>query len=157
MSSPAHNQLSPGEATAKIEKFCAWQERCSSEVLGKLERWGVDPDDQQQILIHLINEGFLSDERFAELFVRSKINQNKWGRIKIKAELMRRRISSETIDREIDRINEDRYRENLESLFQKKITEIKTRDQEHRDVKLKQYLYSKGYEPELIMEMIQKF
>lgn len=155
MKSAKHQKIGAEEALAKLQRYCAYQERCTFDVSRKLDQWAIGDDDQQKIIGVLRKDGFLSDERFAGLYVRSKLNQNKWGRSKIMAELQQRHIPGEIIDKAIKNIDEVQYRENLKMLISKKLNEIKTDDRQKADLKLKQYLFSKGYEPELIIENLK--
>ena len=43
------------EAKTKIEAYCAYQERCSSELEKKLYDWGIDREDQGRLLSDLIS------------------------------------------------------------------------------------------------------
>ncbi len=153
MKSAKHQSISPEEALARLQRYCAYQERCTFDVSRKLDQLNISKDDQQKIIAGLKKDGFLSDERFAGLYVRSKVNQNKWGRVKIRAELLQRHIPGEITDKAIKNIDEAQYRDNLKTLIEKKIKEIKTDDRQQYDLKLKQYLFSRGYEPELIIEL----
>ena len=63
----------------KMKNFCAYQERAEHEVERKLKAMWVDPDQIAEIIDKLKNENYLNEERFVELFVRSKVNQKRWG------------------------------------------------------------------------------
>lgn len=145
------------DAIIKSRFYCAQQERCRFEVKQKLFDWGVKDKFFETIIAGLEKENFLSENRFAAFFVKSKINQKKWGRLKIRSELMKRHVEAHVIDEAICEANNDDILKNLNDITERKIrefegkTDIKTQD------KLKRFLYSKGYEPELIIEYLNKY
>ncbi len=53
------------EATRKMERYCAYQERCHQEVAKKLAGMNMIPQAIDQIMTHLIENDFLNEERFA--------------------------------------------------------------------------------------------
>ena len=75
------------QALGKMAKFCAYQERCQSEIKYKLFGTGLSNDEIDNIICDLIEHKFLDEERFAKAFVRGKFNQKGWGRIKIQQHL----------------------------------------------------------------------
>ena len=82
------------EAKTKLEALCAYQERCSFDLDKKMKEWGVDTEDRNRLLAHLIEHNFLNEERFAEAYVSGKVNIKKWGRVKIKMQLKSKKISN---------------------------------------------------------------
>lgn len=141
------------EAKAKLEALCAYQERCSFELEQKLMTWGIFQDDRDALLAHLISNNFLSEERYAEAYVSGKVNIKKWGRIKIRLELKRRRISDYSINKAIDSIDMEIYWSNLVHLTEKKFSSIqKEQDSYKKTTKVYRYLSSKGYETDLLKD-----
>ncbi|MCX6352570.1 MAG: RecX family transcriptional regulator [Bacteroidetes bacterium] len=63
------------EALQKLRKYCAYQERCHQEVRKKLAEWGFDNEDKDKIIVQLMEEGFLNEERYAKAIVRGKLRQ----------------------------------------------------------------------------------
>jgi len=146
----AKGKYSQEEALAKARKYCALQERCSSEVKAKLFEWCEDETGREEIINQLLEENFLSEYRYAELFTRSKINQKKWGRLKIQFELQQRFVPAEVIEKAFKNIDENQYLENLRYLKLKKEKETNEPDEFKREMKIKAYLATKGYEYEYI-------
>ena len=105
----------------KIENYCAYQERCHSEVKRKLNSLGVYGQDIDEYLCYLIDENFLSETRFSEAYVRGKFNNNNWGKIKITKELKSRNISDWNINNALDQISEKEYNDKLKNLCIKKV------------------------------------
>lgn len=139
-------------ALEKAKKYCAGQEHCQQDVIRKLYEWNAG-DFIGIITEKLTKEGFISDRRYAELFTRSKINQNKWGRVKIEAALRSKNVASPLIKDAFEKINLKDYLQNLKTLFLKKERELKEPDRFNRQQKITMFLVSKGYEPDLIYKL----
>ncbi|MCH2226113.1 MAG: RecX family transcriptional regulator [Crocinitomicaceae bacterium] len=141
------------EAKQKIEAYCAYQERCHSEVRKKLTGWKLDDEDVNVLISDLIQNNFLDEERFAGAFVSGKFRIKKWGRIKIKQHLKQKQISDYSIKKGMEEIEEQEYYATLVQLAESKNRLINTEDNWQRLTKLQRYLHSKGYETELIREV----
>ena len=145
------------EAKAKLESLCAYQERCSFELEKKMFDWGVDSEDRDRLLAHLISNNYLNEQRFAEAFVSGKINIKKWGRVKIKQHLKQKRISDYSIKKGLESIEEVTYFDNLRLLAEKKIRSLsKEKFSYQKKVKIYRYLSSKGYETELLKDIVDE-
>lgn len=142
------------EATLKLMQFCAYRDRSQKEVEDKLLDMRMIPEAREQIVIKLMAEGFLNEERFARSFVRGKFRIKKWGRIKIKQELKKKQISTSIINLAFTEINDQKYFQNLTELALKKISLVKETNPYKKKKKLFDYLASKGYESHLILEVI---
>jgi regulatory protein len=140
------------EAKARLEALCAYQERCSFELNNKMIKWGIGEDDRNALLAHLIENNFLSEERFAEAFVSGKVNIKRWGRSKIRVELKARRISEYSLKKGIESIDEEVYWKNLLHLTEKKFNSTKESDAYKKKMKVFRFLATKGYETDLIKE-----
>lgn len=142
------------EALAKLEAYCAYQERCAKEIQKKLEDWGLSFDDSAEILRSLQENRFFDDVRFCESFVSGKVRIKRWGRIKIRYELKLKGIKEELIRKALSEIDPLVYEENLKELTQRKWAETKG-DEWTRKAKLHRFLASKGYENDLINEALK--
>lgn len=136
---------------ARMQRYCALQDRSIQKIREKL--YAIDElteMDRDAILTSLLKEKFLDEERFVEAFIRSKINQNKWGRNKIVHGLIRHHIPQELIHSGLEQMDKNTYRENLIKLLAGK---QKTTEESDKWVR---YLLQKGYAYEEIMGLIQK-
>ena len=84
---PLPKITNPDIALLKIQKWCAYQERCQQEVRDKLYEFGLWTDAVEELISKLISDNFINEERFAKTYTRGKFNIKKWGRIKIKQQL----------------------------------------------------------------------
>lgn len=142
------------EATLKLMQFCAYRDRSQKEVEDRLIEMRMIPEAREQIIIKLMQEDFLNEERFARSFVRGKFRIKKWGRIRIKQELKFRDISEPVIRLGMTEIDEKKYLETLYELAEKKFDLIKETNTFKRRKKLSDYLLQKGYEAGLVYEAV---
>ncbi len=144
------------EAKARLEALCAYQERCSFELIKKMNQWSIDREDQDRLLAELISTNFLSEERFAEAFTSGKIRMKRWGKIKIRIELKKRMISNYSIDKALKGVDLDEYWDNLVHLAERKWELSNESDFFMRKVKLYRFLNTKGYEADLIKDAVEE-
>ena len=148
-----HKSYTVKEATIKLAQFCAYRDRSHKEVEEKLKEMRMIPLACEQIIMKLMLEGFLNEERFARCFVRGKFRIKKWGRNKIKKELKIREISAPIIKLAFTEIDEEIYLSTLQELAEKKLNLINEVNPIKRKKKLISYLLQKGYEPQLIYDV----
>jgi len=148
-------QITPKQALARIQKICSVQEKCSFDVRRKLSDWGFENIAIEKIIIILIEDKFVDDNRFSKSFVREKFRINKWGRIKITYALKQKRIPESTIDLALEEIEEEEYLHILETELIKKKKSIKAKNQFDLKGKLLRFGQSKGFEIENIIRIIQ--
>lgn len=141
-----------------IQHYCAYQERSQKEVRNKLYENGANKNEVDNLMILLIQENFLNEERYAQSYARGKFKIKNWGRRKIVYELKQQQISDYCINKALSEIDEDAYYETLVRLTEKKMPDIrKEQNVFARRAKLQRYLQQKGFEAELISEMLRKF
>src|SRR6195952_439515 len=141
-------------ALAKAEHYCAYQERSQQEVRDKLYEWGLYPNMVENVIIRLIEGNFLNEERFANAYTRGKFNQKGWGRIKIKQGLKFKKVSDALIKKALNSINGDDYMQMLAKVIQKKAALLTEKDPYKRRYKLQQYAMGRGYESDLVADVV---
>jgi regulatory protein len=149
-------KLTPMQATIKAQMACAYQERCQQEMRDKLYDWGLHGDDVENIIANLISENFLNEERFAIAFAGGKFRIKKWGKVKIKIELKRRKISDYCIKKALAAIDADDYIKTLQELLKKRLKENAKGKAHIRNYKAAQYALSRGFESDLIWEELKE-
>jgi regulatory protein len=75
------------------------RERTVAEVRAQLERQGVSPELIDLAVRTFAEQGFLDDERFAQLFVSDKRELEQWGSDRIRRGLLARGIDRELAER----------------------------------------------------------
>ena len=145
------------EAKSKIEAWCTYQERCDYELRNKLYSWNLYTEDVNILISDLITNNFLNEQRFAEAYTGGKFRIKRWGKIRILKELKFRKISDYSIKKGMAEINDDEYFESLKYLFEKKSKTITGKTIWDKKAKIKRYLHSKGYESDLIYEVMKDY
>lgn len=154
MSRFGHKAYTVEEATRRLEQYCAYQERCHQEVVQKLRQMRMIPQAVDTIVVHLIDNGFLNEERYARAFAGGKFRQKHWGRQRITRELKARGIGAYLIRQALSEIPETAYLEALDRLVEKKKGEWEAERPGVIAQKLYRYLAYRGWENELIRDRI---
>ena len=134
-------------ALKKAEHYCAYQERSQQEVRDKLYEWGLWTAAIENIIITLIENSYLNEERFAKAYTRGKFNQKSWGKIKIKQGLQLKKVSPPLIKKALMTIDPDDYMATLTRVIEKKAHTITEKNTLKRRYKLQQYALSRGLRP----------
>ena len=108
------------EVLFKMKKFCAYRDRCHSEVRTKLLEQKVYGDMLEEVISELIIEGYLSEDRFARSYARGKFRMNQWGKNKIIVGLKAKYIPANMIQTALTEIDEEDYLNTLQKLLEKK-------------------------------------
>jgi regulatory protein len=150
-----NKSFTPQQALIKAASYCAYQERCHNEVEEKLAEWGVYGTDAGEILIKLVEQNYLNEERFARAFSGGKFRVKHWGRNRIRQELKARKVSDYCINAGMKEIDEDVYMETLTTLANEKLDTVKDKNPLVKKNKTAQYLMGKGYEADLIWNILR--
>ncbi|MBS3738493.1 regulatory protein RecX [Mesohalobacter halotolerans] len=145
------------EAFQALCRYCVYQDRCHQEVEQKLIDMNMIPEARAQIISDLIRHDFLNEERFAMNYAMGKFNQKGWGKIRIRQELKRRKVSDFLLKKALDQIEDRVYRKKIKDLAQKKFSQLGKDTSWKSKSKLKNYLMYKGFEPDIIYETINNF
>jgi regulatory protein len=150
-------KLTPSQALEKIKHYCAYQERCHSEVREKLFDYGLNKNESDEILLYLIENNFLDEQRYAEQFAGGHFRRKKWGRIKIRYALRQKQISDSCIKKALQVIDEEDYMKTLQQLFDEKKNTLRS-EKNHfiRKKKIRDHLLQKGYEAGLIQDLLKE-
>lgn len=147
--------IGPEEALAKLQRYCAYQDRCHQEVRSKLLELGVYGEVLEEIISELIQDNFLNEERFARSYARGKFRMRKWGKQKITQELKLRKLSDYCIAKAMEEIDEEEYQNTIQQLIDKKWKETKLENLFLKRAKLAKYLIQKGYESNLVWPLVK--
>ena len=144
----------PHLALIKMQSWCAYQERCQQDTRNKLYELGLWPEAIENIIVKLIEDNFINEERFAMQFAKGKFNIKKWGRIKIKQELRQKRVGDYCLKKAMLQIDEVDYLNTLKILIEKKRKLISEKNAIKLKYKLMNYALSKGYEKDLVFDIL---
>ena len=143
------------QALQKAKQYCAYQERCHSEVKDKLYSFGLYKKEVEELLSQLIEENYLNEERFAIQFAGGRFRIKHWGRVKIKYELKQKQVSEYCIKKALAAIDQTDYIKQLEKLFEQKLKTLKGEKNVFiKKRKLHDHLLQKGFETNLVRVLI---
>ena len=144
------------EVRSKLEHFCAYQERCHYEVEQKLFDFQLSTSEREAILIYLIENNYINEERFASIYTQSKLHQKKWGKVRIKLELKARKISDYLINQSLKEISEEEYHHTFETVSEKHWDTLLERNAMKKRKKFCDYLLRKGWESDLVYSKVKQ-
>ncbi len=149
-----HKSYTVDEAMQKLMHYCAYRDRSQKEVEDKLNDMRMIPEAKEKIIIRLMQDGFLNEERFARSFVRGKFRIKKWGKIKITQALKQKEISSPIIKLGLSEINPKDYNKALYTIAEKKLEKISEPNVFKKKKKLADHLLRRGYEAPLVYDCV---
>ena len=145
------------EYLLKMMRYCAYRERSLSEVEQKL--WDIEcPFDwREKIVVELLDQDFLNEERYARSFVRGKFRIKNWGKVKIRAGLRKKKVAENLIDFAMEKeLDQEEYVQKIEYLAEKKAALLHSENGNSPREKVRRYLVSKGYEWESIDKVLSE-
>lgn len=144
----------PEEAYARAAARCALKEYCRADWQRKLREAGVGEADAEAVVARLEREGFVDEGRYACAFVHDKWMYDRWGRVKIRAALRQKGLSAADVDTALAQIDEEAYADGLRALLAAKQRTVKADSDYARRQKLARFAAGRGFEPGLVMRML---
>ncbi|PRB05625.1 recombinase RecX [Chryseobacterium sp. MYb7] len=141
------------EIKQKLVNYCVYQDRCHAEVEQKMREFLLIDEAKEEIILYLLKENYLNEERFTRSYIRGKFYIKHWGRTKIKMNLKQKQISERLINSCFDEIYESDYEKTIRKIFEdyySKQTGLKEYQKKTKTIK---YLMSKGFEYEKIIDI----
>ncbi|WP_334056268.1 regulatory protein RecX [Polaribacter sp. P097] len=154
MFKPQKKSFTVDEIKRKIEQFCVYQDRCHKEVEQKMRDYELIPEAREMILLSLMQDNFLNEERFAKSFARGKFRIKNWGKQRIIRELKFREISAYNIKTALKEIDEQEYLDTIYRITEKRSQSILETNSYKKKKKLIDFLMRKGFENELIFKTV---
>ena len=142
------------EALNKITGYCSAGEHCRSEVVEKMQRWGLPYETVNRIVEHLVEEKFIDEERYCKAFVNDKYRFDKWGKIKIAQALQLKKIPSSLYWIYLNNIDKEEYLSILNKLLQSKRKSVHAETEFERKGKLIRFALSRGFEMDDIRQCL---
>ena len=140
----------------KIENYCVYQDRCHKEVEKKMAEYNLIPEAKELILLSLMKDDFLNEERFSKSFARGKFRIKSWGKLRIVRELKLRDISAYNIKTALKEIEEEEYLKTIYRITENRNNIISEPIAHKRKKKLVDFLMRKGFENELIFKTVNE-
>ena len=144
------------EIKRKLEHYCVYQDRCHKEVEQKIKEYRLIPEAREKILLSLLQDNFLNEERFAKNFARGKFRIKHWGKQRIVRELKFRNISAYNIKTALQEIDEQEYLKTIYRITEKRNEVLSEKNRYKRKKKLTDFLLRKGYETDLVFKTVEE-
>jgi regulatory protein len=135
--------------------YCVYQDRCHKDVEQKFWDLLLIPEAKDEILLYLLKENYLNEERFTRSYIRGKFYQKNWGRNKIVNHLKFKGVSLKLIQKSMDEIDEEDYEACIKKLYLQYYEHQKENIGFLKKQKSLKYLMSKGYEYEILLRLTQ--
>ncbi len=142
------------EIKQKMVNYCVYQDRCHWEVEQKMREFLLIPEAKDEILLYLMKENYLNEERFTRSYIRGKFSIKNWGRIKIKIHLKQKGVSEKLISKCMDEIDEEDYKAVILKIWENYYAKQKGLKDYQKKSKTIHYLLSRGFEYEEILQSI---
>jgi len=142
------------EIQQKIAQYCVYQDRCHKEVEEKIKSFDLIPEAREMILLNLMKDNFLNEERFAKSFARGKFRIKHWGKNRIVNELKMRDISPYNIKTALKEIDDKEYINTIYKITENRNNVISESNPYKRKKKLIDFLLRKGFETDLIFKTV---
>ncbi len=147
---------SADEALASLMRQCARAEKSSGDAMRLMARWGVAEAERGEVLARLIAEKFIDDGRYAEAYVREKLNLSGWGVRKIAASLKVKGVAASIIGEVLSQVDRESMSERLLGKVERKARTTKYKDQYDLKGKLIRYGLSLGYDYEMVLDAVSQ-
>ena len=144
------------EIKRKLENYCVYQERCHKEIEQKMREYNLIPEAKEMLLLSLMKDNFLNEERFAKSYARGKFRIKSWGKQRIIRELKFRDISAYNIKTALKEINEEEYIATVYRITENRNEVISEPNIYKRKKKLIDFLMRKGFENDLIFKTVNE-
>lgn len=145
------------QVKAQAMRYCAGAERSPFQVKEKLLNWKLTNEEADTIIAELEAENFLSESRFISAFCHDKFTFNRWGKIKISAEISRHKVDGSLVATVLANIDQERYRATLQELLETKRKQItKPLTKQEVQLKLVNFGLSRGFEQGLLWDIVNQ-
>ena len=112
------------------------------------------PEARELILLSLMKDNFLNEERFAKSYARGKFRIKSWGKQRIVRELKFRDISTYNIKTALKEIDQADYLKKIYRITENRNEVISEPNIYKRKKKLIDFLMRKGFENDLIFNVV---
>ncbi len=144
------------EALNKMMKLCSLREKCRFDIEKKLRQEGFPDDIIDEITEELTAQKFIDENRYAKAFINDKFRFSKWGRNKIRYRLESMKIPKNFISDNIEKIDENEYKQMVAEEIRKKEKSVKEKDKQKRKYAILRFAQSRGYEIQIVSDLLEK-
>lgn len=128
--------------------------RTEDEVRKNLEKKEIEEKIIDETIERLKKEKYLNEKTYIHAFITDKVNLSNNGPIKIKNELIKKGFKETDINKELEKIEEDIWKEKVEKIIFRKIKNNRKLSNEALKQKIKSDLIILGYPYNMIEELL---
>ncbi len=150
---PEKKSYTFSEIKQKLVNYCVYQDRCHQEVEQKMRDFLLIPEARDEILLYLMQENYLNEERFARSYIRGKFYMKSWGRNKIRIHLQQKGVPLKLINSSMEEIEDDDYAATLKKIYTTYYAKQKGLKEYQKKSKTISYLISRGFEYDEILRL----
>lgn len=143
------------EIKQKMANYCVYQDRCHQEVEQKMRDFLLIPEAKEEILLFLMKENYLNEERFTRSYIRGKFYIKSWGRNKIRNHLKFKGITEKLITQSFNEIKEEDYEKTLKKIYVNYHDQLPGLQAYQKRSKTIKYLLGRGFEYQNITNAIE--
>jgi len=143
------------EIKQKLVNYCVYQDRCHYEVEQKMKEFLLIDEAKEEIMLYLLQENYLNEERFTRSYIRGKFYIKHWGKTKIRIHLKQKQVSEKLIRVCFDEIDEHDYNRTIRKIYEDYYLKQKGLQEYQRKSKTIKYLMSRGFEYEKINDIFE--
>lgn len=143
------------EIKQKLVNYCVYQDRCHYEVEQKMKEFLLIDEAKEEIMLYLLQENYLNEERFVRSYIRGKFYIKNWGKTKIKIHLKQKQVPEKLINACFDEIDENDYEKTIRKIYDDYYSKQKGLKEYQRKSKTIKYLMSRGFEYEKINDIFE--
>lgn len=144
------------EIKQKMVNYCVYQDRCHQEVEQKMRDFLLVLEAKEEILLYLMRENYLNEERFTRSYIRGKFYIKSWGRNKIRNHLKFKGVPEKLINKSFDEIDDTDYENTLKKLWHDYYCKQKGFQEYQKKSRTIKYLLGKGFEYEVIQQTLSE-
>lgn len=144
-------ELTYEQALLRASSLCSQAEKAPQDIYNKALAWGLSETDSARLVAQLIEENFLSEERYAHAFVNDKYRFAHWGRIKVIHALRAKGIGESAIQTALEeKVEEEDYDQTCRDLLQTRMKNMSLPLSLQDRARLYRYAAQRGFESGVI-------
>ncbi|MEE9208012.1 MAG: RecX family transcriptional regulator [Gemmatimonadota bacterium] len=140
-------------------RYLAYRPRSTVEVRRRLRRDRFSSSNIEQVLGRCSELGYLSDQKFAEAWIRDRIRLKPCGTMRLRSELMRRGVRTDDIDAAIAEVFEQEQVSDatlLEKVAERRWARLQLSNPTKAPAKLFAYLTRRGFAVRAAREAVRR-
>ena len=138
-----------------LSSRCSKKETTANEALIHASKFKLKFVEKNQLINKLKKDKFIDHQRYASAFVNDRFKFYKWGKQKIKYHLLQKGIEQNLIDNALESIDKENYNMVITEEAMKRFKISGKKNDFVSKQKICKYLNQKGFEPELVFEIVE--